>query len=79
VFSAAEIDRMSAGLTLLSDDELTRLRERIAGLTRTATSEQRAMASGQLEAIDLERDRRLSAPSSPQNGSPPTIPPPAIQ
>jgi hypothetical protein len=63
---------MSAGLTLLSDDELTRLRERIAGLTRTASSEQRAMASGQLEAIDLERDRRLFAPS-PQNGSPPTI------
>jgi hypothetical protein len=72
VFSAAEIDGMSAGLTLLTDDELTRLRERIAGLTRTATSEQRAMASGQLEAIDVERDRRLSAPS-PQNGSPPTI------
>jgi hypothetical protein len=63
---------MSAGLTLLSDDELTRLRERIAGLTRMASSEQRAMASGQLEAIDLERDRRLSAPSI-QNGSPPTI------
>jgi hypothetical protein len=63
---------MSAGLTLLTDDDLTRLRERIAGLTRTASSEQRAMASGQLEAIDLERDRRLSAPS-PQSGSLPTI------
>jgi hypothetical protein len=53
---------MSAGLTLLSDDELTRLRERIAGLTRAATPEQRAAISGQLDAIDLERDRRLSAP-----------------
>jgi hypothetical protein len=72
VFSAAEIDRMSAGLTLLSDDELTRLRERIAGLTRTASAEQRAIAAGQLEAVDLERDRRLSA-SPTQNGSAPTI------
>jgi hypothetical protein len=63
---------MSAGLTRLTDDELARLRERVAGLTRAATSEQRAMASDQLEAIDLERDRRLSAPS-PQTGSPPTI------
>ena len=63
---------MRAGLTLLTDAELARLRERIAGLTRTASSEQRAMAAGQLEAIDLEQDRRLSAPS-PQNVSPPAI------
>jgi hypothetical protein len=63
---------MSAGLTLLTDDELTRLRDRIAGLTRTAGAGQRAMAAGQLEAIDLERDRRLSAPPA-QNGSLPTI------
>jgi hypothetical protein len=63
---------MSAGLTLLSDNELTRLRERIAGLTRAATPEQRAAISGQLDAIDLERDRRLSAPPI-QNGSAPII------
>jgi hypothetical protein len=71
-FSPAESLSMSAGLTRLTDDELARLRERIAGLTRAAMPEQRAMASGQLEAIDIERDRRLSAPST-QNGSPPTI------
>jgi hypothetical protein len=63
---------MSAGLTLLTDDDLTRLRARIAELTRTAGSEQRAMISNQLEAIDLERDRRLSAPFA-QNISPPAI------
>ena len=56
---------MSAGLTLLTDDELSRLRERIGQLARTAAPEQRALASGQLEAIDLERDRRLAAPSPP--------------
>ena len=61
---------MSAGLTLLSDDELSRLRERIAQLTRTATPEQRAAISGQLEAVDLEQDRRLSAPPNPA-GIPP--------
>jgi hypothetical protein len=63
---------MSAGLTLLTDDDLTRLRARIDQLIRTAGSEQRAMISSQLEAIDLERDRRLSSPS-PQNSSPPAI------
>lgn len=52
---------MSAGLTLMSDDELTRLRERITELTRTALPAQRMAASQQLEAIDIERDRRLSA------------------
>jgi hypothetical protein len=63
---------MSAGLTLLTDDDLTRLRARIAQSTRMAGSEQREMISNQLEAIDLERDRRLSAPT-PQNSSPPAI------
>jgi hypothetical protein len=53
---------MGAGLTLLSDSELTTLRERIAALSRGATMEQRLAASQQLELIDLERERRLSAP-----------------
>ena len=53
---------MSAGLTLMTDDELGKLRERIVQLTRAATPEQRAMAAGQLDAIDLEQDRRLSTP-----------------
>ncbi|MDB5393425.1 MAG: hypothetical protein JWM91_931 [Rhodospirillales bacterium] len=53
---------MSAGLTLLSDNELTRLRERIVDLARLARAEQREAVAGQLEAIDIERDRRLSAP-----------------
>ena len=53
---------MNAGLTLLTDDELARLRERIADLTRTATPEARELASRQLETIDLERERRLSVP-----------------
>ena len=56
---------MSAGLTLLTDDELVRLRERIMQLARTAAPEQRALMAGQLEAIDLEQDRRLSAPPNP--------------
>ena len=56
---------MSAGLTSLTDDELERLRERIEQLTRTATPDQRAIASGQLEAIDIERDRRLAPPPHP--------------
>ena len=56
---------MSAGLTLLSiDDELTRLRDRIVQLTRLAKPEQRMAATGQLEAIDIERDRRLSTPAT---------------
>ena len=70
--SQGEIRIDGSALGGLSDDELTRLRERIAQLTRTATPDQRAMVSSQLEIIDLERDRRLSTPS-PQNGSPPTI------
>jgi hypothetical protein len=53
---------MSAGLTLMSDDELTHLRDRISEMTRMAPPEQRMAATQQLEAIDLERDRRLSAP-----------------
>ena len=52
---------MSAGLTLLSDDELTRLRERVAKLAQSGTPEQKAAVAGQLEAIDIERDRRLVA------------------
>ena len=56
---------MSAGLTLPTDEELARLRERIVQLTRTTTPDQRALTAGQLEAIDLERARRLSAPPSP--------------
>ena len=56
---------MSAGLTLLTDDELARLRERIVQLTRSAPAEQRGLAAGQLEEIDLEQDRRLSAPPNP--------------
>jgi hypothetical protein len=72
VFLPAETQSMSAGLTLLTDDELTKLRERIVQLTRTATPEQRAMVSGQLETIDLERDRRLSAPSNPDGSCQPS-------
>jgi hypothetical protein len=53
---------MNAGLTRLSDDELAALRERIMALSRGASTEQRAAASAQLNAIDLEQDRRLSAP-----------------
>jgi hypothetical protein len=52
---------MNAGLTLMSDDELTRLRDRIAELARLASPDQRMAASQQLETIDIERDRRLSA------------------
>ena len=51
---------MSAGLTLLSDDELTRLRERVAKLAQSMMPEQRAVIAGQLEAIDIERERRLA-------------------
>jgi hypothetical protein len=57
---------LSSGLTLLTDDELGRLRERIVQMTRAASPEQRQMATGQLEIIDLERDRRLSAPTPMQ-------------
>ena len=56
---------MSAGLTSLTDDELGRLRERIEQLARTATPDQRTVAYGQLEAIDIERDRRLATPPHP--------------
>ncbi len=57
---------MSAGLTLLSDDELERLRSRIAQLELSGTRDQRMAAAAQLEAIDLEADRRLSV-SARQN------------
>lgn len=63
---------MNAGLTLLTDDELTRLRERIQQLARAAAPEQRAIAAAQLEAIDLEQDRRLSAPPLPASRPGPT-------
>jgi hypothetical protein len=52
---------MSAGLTHLTDEELTHLRERIVALARFARAEQREAVAGQLEAIDIERDRRVSA------------------
>jgi hypothetical protein len=52
---------MNAGLTMLSDDELTRLRQRIAKLAPLAKPEQKAVVASQLEAIDVERDRRLVA------------------
>jgi hypothetical protein len=51
------------GLILLTDEELTRLRERVVQLMRTAQPEPRALAAGQLEAIDVERERRLSTAS----------------
>jgi hypothetical protein len=53
---------MNAGLTHLTDDDLAALRERIVSI-RAATPEQRELASGQLAAIDLEQDRRLSTPT----------------
>ncbi len=53
---------MDAGLTRLSDDELTRLRERAMQLIGVANPEQRALAAIRLEAIDLERERRLAVP-----------------
>ena len=53
---------MSARLSLLSDDELARLRRRIEGFARTADPEHRLAAAQQLEAIDVERERRLSMP-----------------
>jgi hypothetical protein len=58
---------MAGTLSLLSDDELTRLRSRVEQLMRTGTPEQRIAASNQLETIDIERERRIGAPT----GSPP--------
>ena len=46
----------------MTDSELEGLRARILQLTRTGTPDQRAAVSAQLEAIDLEMDRRLSRP-----------------
>jgi len=51
---------MNAGLTRLSDIELNALYERISGVMRTANVELREQATTQLEAIALERERRLS-------------------
>jgi hypothetical protein len=53
---------MGDGLSRLSDDDLTRLRGRIEQLMRTGLSNQRSAASAQLEAVDIERERRISAP-----------------
>jgi hypothetical protein len=53
---------MNARLALLSDDEIDRLRTRIIQLTRMGTTEQRQTSTDQLEAIDVERERRLAAP-----------------
>jgi hypothetical protein len=57
------IDWMNAGLTRLSDIELTVLHERIANVMRSANAELREHATVQLEAIALERERRLSPAS----------------
>ncbi len=54
---------MSDGLSLLSDDELTRLRTRYEQIIRLGSIEQRLGASGCLETIDVERERRLSSPA----------------
>jgi hypothetical protein len=53
---------MNAGLTRLSDDELTCLREKIAKLAALAKPEQKAFIADQLETIDIERERRLAQP-----------------
>jgi len=52
---------MAGSLSTMSDEELTRIRARIEQLMRTGTSEQRMAVSGQLEAIDVERERRIFA------------------
>ena len=52
---------MSAGLSRLSDDALTRLRSRVEQVMRTGAYEQRSVTGEQLAAIDIERERRLSA------------------
>jgi hypothetical protein len=51
---------MNAGLTHLTDDDLTALRDRIAAIG-AVTPEQRQSAADRLMAVDLEQDRRLSA------------------
>ncbi len=53
---------MDAGLTRLSDLELTQLRERVMLITGAISAEQRSIASTRLAAIDLERERRLAIP-----------------
>jgi hypothetical protein len=53
---------MNAGLTMLSDDELTRLRERIAKLAALTQPEETAVIAARLETIDIERERRLAQP-----------------
>ena len=51
---------MSGNLSSLSEDELTRLRARIERSMRAGTYEQRRIGAEQLEAVDVERERRLS-------------------
>ena len=55
---------MTGILSSMSEDELTRLRTRVEQLMRIGTFEQRAAAPGQLETIDIERERRLAAPQA---------------
>jgi hypothetical protein len=47
---------------MLSDDELTRLRERIAKLAALTQPEETAVIAARLETIDIERERRLAQP-----------------
>jgi hypothetical protein len=54
---------MSARLSLLSDDEIAQLRQRVERLTRMGTPTQRQASTSQLEAIDVERERRLAPPA----------------
>jgi len=55
---------MTGTLSSMSDEDLTRLRARIEQMMRRGTSEQRLAISGQLEAIDVERERRIFAGSA---------------
>jgi hypothetical protein len=52
-------DIMKAGLTHLTDDDLTALRDRIVSI-RALTPEQRQSTSDRLAVIVLEQERRLS-------------------
>ncbi len=61
-FALRSNDGMDAGLTRLSDAELTQLRERVVQITFALNADQRAAASARLAAIDLERERRLAIP-----------------
>ena len=54
---------MTGTLSSMSDEELERVRARFEQLMRTGTSEQRMAITGKLEAIDIERERRMFAGS----------------